>query len=208
MLATREQLQTFEKDLGEHLLAQQAGILGPRPGLGDSLDRLIRWVPAGVEGSCEDAEHLEYEADTRNVELLRSSLGFTGATKGLTSPGIQKPTKADDIPLADDPRAVYRSCVMRLAYLVLERPDLQFAGKELARCTSAPVVWDTQQLRRCMRYLALRPRVVQSFRVQSVGGLVVFSVSDSDDVCGVPANLQEYVCTSSAVVSGAAIHCG
>ena len=59
VLATREQQQTFEKDLGEHLLVKKVGVLGPCPELGDSsevrcLNRLIRWVPAGVEGSCDE----------------------------------------------------------------------------------------------------------------------------------------------------------
>ena len=162
VLATREQQQTFEKDLGEHLLVKKVGVLGPCPELGDSsevrcLNRLIRWVPAGVEGSCEENEHLEYEADPRHVELLKSALNFTEATKGLTSPGIKKSTKTDYTPLTDEPRAVYRSCVMRLAYLALDRPDLQFASKELARCMQAPGVWDMQQLKRCVRYLVHRP---------------------------------------------------
>ena len=90
VLATRELQQTFEKDLGGHLLVK-VGVLGPCPELGDSsevrcLNQLIRWVPAGVEGSCEEVEHLEYEADPRHVELFKSALNFTEATRGLTSP--------------------------------------------------------------------------------------------------------------------------
>ena len=137
---------------------KKVGVLGPCPELGDSsgvrcLSRLIPWVPAGVEGTQEEAEHLEYEADPRHVELLKSALNFTEATEGLTSPGIKKSTKTDDNPLTDEPRAVNRSCVMRLAYLALDRPGLQFASKELARCMLAPEVWDMQQLKRCVRYV-------------------------------------------------------
>ena len=67
---------------------------------------------------------------------------------------------------------------MRLAYLALDRPDLQLASKELARCMQAPGVWDMQQLKRCVRYFVHRPRVVQSLRMLSAGELVVFSDSE------------------------------
>ena len=79
VLATRSQQKAFERDLGQHLLVKRVGVLGPCPERGDSddvrcLSRLIRWVRAGHADSCEQREHLEYEADPRHLELLRTAL--------------------------------------------------------------------------------------------------------------------------------------
>ena len=43
-----------------------------------------------------------------------------------------------DVPLGSQRASLYRSLVMRIAYVAQDRGDLQFASKELARGMSSP----------------------------------------------------------------------
>ena len=86
---------------------------------------------------------------------------------------------ASERKLTEKERYEYRSATMRLAYLAHDRPDLQFASKELARAMQTPTEWDQSQLKRVVRYLAGAPRLVQRFESQSAPSHVtVFSDSD------------------------------
>ena len=53
---------------------------------------------------------------------------------------------------------------MRLNYLAQDRPDIQFACKELAKGMSSPTEGDWQKLKRLGRYLIGNPRVVFNFK--------------------------------------------
>ena len=61
---------------------------------------------------------------------------------------------------------IYRSLVMRAAYLSLDRGDLCEAVKTLARSTSVPDEDSWARLKRLGRYLLGKPRVVQEFKPQ------------------------------------------
>ena len=50
-----------------------------------------------------------------------------------------------------------------LCYLALDRPDLQFPSKELARWMQAPTVGHLEALKRVARYLIGHGRVIQEF---------------------------------------------
>ena len=68
---------------------------------------------------------------------------------------------------------------MRLAYLALDRPELQFSSKELARSMQEPTRWDPEQLKRAVRFLIGAPRIVQKFEEQEMPKKVT-SCSDTD----------------------------
>ena len=68
---------------------------------------------------------------------------------------------------------------MRYAYLALDRPDLQFSAKELARAMQQPGHWDYEQLKRAGRYLLGARRLVQRFYAQGMPEHIVVN-SDSD----------------------------
>ena len=55
---------------------------------------------------------------------------------------------------------------MRINYLALDRPDIQYAGKELARGMSNPTVADVNRLKRLGRYLVGAQRVVLKYDFQ------------------------------------------
>ena len=115
---------------------KQVAILGLCLALGDVpdvriLNRLVRWVkpPYG-----SGAERLEYEADPRHEGLIVHQLGLSGSSKGVSTPGERSQPSVDfGTPSGRVEHVLYRSATMRLCSLALDRPDLQFPSKELAR---------------------------------------------------------------------------
>ena len=166
---------------------KQLAILGPSLALGDVpavriLNRLVRWVkpPYG-----SGAERLKREAVLRHAELLVHQLGLSRSSKGVSTPGERsKPSVDFGTPLGRDEHILNRSATMRLCCLVLDRPDLQFPSKELARWMQKPAVGDLEGLKRAARYLLRHGRLVKEFvrQFEEPQHLVVFT--DSDHVGG------------------------
>ena len=68
---------------------------------------------------------------------------------------------------------------MRMAYLGQDRPDIQFATKELARGMQAPDRWEQKSIKRAVRYLLGAGRVVQRYKQQDTPkGITVYTDSD------------------------------
>ena len=114
-----------------------------------------------------------------HVEILMSHMGVTHDSKGLGQPGAKREAGADETPLPSGEASLYKSATMRLAYLAQDRPDVQFASKELARYMQAPSRFDLQQLKRAVRYLKAVPRLAQRFPMQDVPERVT-TFTDSD----------------------------
>ena len=64
---------------------------------------------------------------------------------------------------------------MRLCYLALDRPDVQFPSKELARWMQAPTIGNLEAVKRLARYLIGYGRLRQ---VEERSHFVVFTDSD------------------------------
>ena len=62
----------------------------------------------------------------------------------------------------------YRGIAARINYLSLDRPDIQYAAKNISRFMSAPTDHDWNSIKRLARYLIGSTRAVQTFRWQSV----------------------------------------
>ena len=60
----------------------------------------------------------------------------------------------------------YRALTARLNYLAMDRPDIQFATKEVARHMANPTTGNWLLMKRLGRYLKGSPRLVQMFRWQ------------------------------------------
>jgi hypothetical protein len=72
-----------------------------------------------------------------------------------------------DSPLLEKAEAsVFRGMVARANYLALDRPDIQFSVKEIARRMAKPRMIDWQLLKRLARYLVTAPRCVCHFSWQ------------------------------------------
>ncbi len=61
----------------------------------------------------------------------------------------------------------YRAISARANYLAIDRPDIQYAVKEICRSMGAPCTEDWNKLKRLARYLIGRPRLVQQFIYQN-----------------------------------------
>lgn len=97
---------------------------------GKVLNRILRVTPEGWE----------YEADQRHGEFIVQALGLEGA-KGVTSPGEEAKAwlELEDAKLLDTTKASeYRALEARANYLASDRPDIQYAVKEICRTMSQP----------------------------------------------------------------------
>ena len=171
LLADRSTQAWFLKAMNEHMLTKHTGTSGPRKDLGDiqeirCLNRLIRWVQPAFKGQSD--QYIEWESDPRHIEILLAALGLAESSKALSSPGVKMPKGVNETPLTQEDRELYRSCTMRLAYLALDRPELQYPSKELARSMQQPTKWDMEQLKRAARFLIGAGRLVQRFHTQEM----------------------------------------
>eukprot|EP00972_Heterocapsa_arctica_P000583 85635-Heterocapsa_arctica.AAC.1 len=60
-------------------------------------------------------------------------MGLTGSSKSSSSLDAKQPKGDDETVLNDDEREKYQSNTMRQIYLGLDKPEMQYDGKEL-RC--------------------------------------------------------------------------
>ena len=109
----------------------------------------------------------EYECDQRHVEIILEHLRLTEA-KPLGTPGVEDTTAKNseddaEIPLSAPEASLYRAVVARANYISQDRPDLQYAVKELCRRISDPREASMMKLKRLGRYLKGQPRVVSLF---------------------------------------------
>ena len=128
---------------------------------------LNRVVRANEEG-------WEYECDQRHVEIMLEQLGLTQA-KPLGTPGVEETTDKKDggtevskSPILSNEKAsLYRAITARGNYVAQDRPDIQYAVKELCRRMSDPDEASWDKLVRLGRYLRGRPRAVSRFEWQT-----------------------------------------
>jgi hypothetical protein len=150
-------------------------MLGPEPSddkQATILGRILRW------GSTA----LTYEADPKHAELLIKGLGLE-----VDSAGVQMPCSVEHYALdgmesealSREESSMYRQLAARANYLAQDRPDLQFAVKELCREMSSPTARSWKRLKRVARYLLQYPVLSYEFERQC-GQPVVDVFVDSD----------------------------
>jgi len=76
-------------------------------------------------------------------------------------PGSADEPGEDEVPIEGGQCATFRSVVARANYLAHDRPDIQYAVKELCRKMSRPTRRDWHKLKKVCRYLRGRPRLIQ-----------------------------------------------
>ena len=134
------------------------------------LNRVIAWNEDGIT----------YEADQRHAEIVVRELGLEGA-KAVSTPGSRDDASkmssinvdsvygdcgfekdSEDL-LTGFEATKFRAITARLNYLAQDRPDIQYAVKEVARRMANPRRGDWLALKRVGRYLVGAPRAVQGF---------------------------------------------
>ena len=123
------------------------------------LNRVIRWGEHGIE----------YEADPRQTEKLVAECGMLD-TNSVATPGVGASFEQTehDKDLPSDLHTAFRGAAARANYLAADRPDCQFAAKEICRWMSKPTQAAWQALKRFCRYLVGLPRVILHFKRQEV----------------------------------------
>ena len=119
---------------------------------GKILNRILRVGPEGWE----------LEADQRHGELIAKEMGLD-KSKGLSTSAVDEPLGEEDLELNDWWLKNYRSLAARANYLALDRPDIQFAVKELCRSMAKPMESSRRKLVRVAKYLLHRPRLVMKY---------------------------------------------
>ena len=110
------------------------------------------------EAEEDERERVEYEADPWHAETLFVQCGLMAKSKGVATACLEiEPTGANMEKISERASEGYRSACMRLGYLALDRPDLQYAAKECARGMSEPITRDGERLKRAVRYLKGHP---------------------------------------------------
>ena len=122
------------------------------------LNRVLTWTPDGIQ----------YEADQRHAELIVQQQNLGGA-KAVSTPGeeVKPHEKEDNAEVLNQKDAhEYRGLAARANYLAMDRPDIQYAVKEICRSMAVPTVGAKKNMKSLGRYLVGRPRVVPKYRWQ------------------------------------------
>ena len=168
----KNQLDWYEAELEKHYELRKGARIGPGPTDDKEatvLNRIVRWGPEGVE----------YEADPRQCEKLIEGAGLEGANS-VATPGIKTlPWQIEnDKPLPDNEFTKFRNLAARANYLAADRPDVQYAAKEVCRSMAAPTELSMQALKRLVRYLIGHPRMIFDFKFQEAERLDCYSDTD------------------------------
>ena len=149
---------------------------GPQEGKeGRDLNRIVRWEPEG----------LTYEADPGHQEKLIQELGpeDTGdgpAVKSVSTPCIKTSVEqlSEGKPLPESKVSHFRGLAAKANYLAADRPDLQYASKEVCRWMQNPMESSVTGLKRIARYLIGRPRMLFKYPWQEAFGGDVHADTD------------------------------
>ena len=129
------------------------GILGP-PGFSGTtssiviLNRIVTWHESGIS----------WEPDPRHADIIVKTLSPTGGKRNITTQCIrvkiaEHPEGEEHEHQPHEEAKVFGSLAMRVIYLGQDRPDLQFACRELAKGMSQPQSHHWIALKRLARYL-------------------------------------------------------
>ena len=180
VLSDEEGITAMEKQLGERYDYKCTGRLGPDEGDGEEctfLNRVIRYTGPATSPT------IEVEADQRHVEVVLESLGLNAANS-VSTPAVKQTVQEVEAEqgmpaLAPGQATVFRSNLMRIAYIGQDRPDVAETVKCLSRRMVAPNAADFQRLKRLARFLAGCPRLVLVFKPQILQTRLTVEV-DSD----------------------------
>jgi hypothetical protein len=151
--------------------------LGPEKSMEQEIQVLNRTLGWGKNG-------ITYEADQRHAEIVVIREMNLKKGNAVATPGV--PEAVDEAnrrlysPELDRAEAArYRGLAARINYLSLDRPDIQYAAKNIRRYMSLPRDHDWNSAKRLARYLIGATRAVQTFKWQVRQSLVTTFV-DSD----------------------------
>ena len=158
VVARRKQLQTFGKIFEKRFDVKQTGHIG--------LSVLNRAIKIDVLN-----DELTLEAETKLVEDALETMKLIGA-KGVDSPRVRK-NEDQTIQIESSEKftsvesTLYRSSVMKLAYVAQDRIDIAEAVTCLTRHMKEPRSAIMQELKRLGRYLVMNRRCLLTYARQT-----------------------------------------
>ncbi len=166
------ELDWYKAELQKVYQLKESARLGPGPQddkEASMLHRIIRWTEEG----------LEYEADPRLHEQVVQDLGLKGC-KGVGTPGVKQSYEQieGDEELKRQQERPYRAIAARMNYLAADRPDVQYAAKEICRWMSCPTEAGLVAMKRLGRYLSQQTRLVFHYEWQTADHLDCYSDTD------------------------------
>ena len=178
VVARQKQLQTFGKSLRNGFEMKQTGHIGFSANDKEELKILNRRVKNDVLNG-----EPTVEADTKLVENALESMKLNGA-KGVDSPRVRRTEERtaqieSSEKLTSAESTLYRSLVMKLAYVAQDRVDIAEAVKCLTRHMKEPRSGHMQELKRLGRYLVKNRRCVLTYARQMSDAMLQVHV-DSD----------------------------
>ena len=136
----------------------------PKAQEGQVLNRVIRRTGRGWE----------LETDLRHAELVVQQMGFLDGKTAMT-PSVDVPETSvidedehEEEALAPEQATMYRAIGVRCNYLQHDRPDIQYATKEVCRRRAKPTPTASELLKRIGRYLKGMPRLVWHYDWQTL----------------------------------------
>ena len=169
LFGRRDELDWFRTEMLKTFAIKVKARIGP----GDTSEQATRILNRIVEYS---DNVLMYEADQRHAEIVIEGMRLTEESKTVVTPGMNGPTQPGKTTLSD---SQYRMLAARCNYLSQDRPDIQYATKEVCRKMSAPDEAAWGKLKRIARYLKGEKRVCYQYcRQQLPNEVVVYSDTD------------------------------
>ena len=177
VVARQKQLHTFGKFLGKRFEVKQTGHIGFGVNDKKKLKILNRTIKNYV------LNEMTMEADTKLVENALEIMKLKGA-KGVDSPRVRRteePTAQieNSEKLTSAESTLFRSLVMKLAYVAQDRVDIAEAVKCLTRNMKEPRSGHMQELKRLGRYPVKNRRCVLTYARQTSDATLQVHV-DSD----------------------------
>jgi hypothetical protein len=161
---SEEQLNWFRKEISNRTDVKFRARLGDD----DKDDKSVRILNRVVEWT----KGIRYEADQRHGEVVVREAGLLEGSRSVSTPGVKELKEAAEGFSASS----YRSVAARSNYLAQDRPDIQYAAKEVCRSMSDPKREDWLLVKRLSRYLLGSGRLVARFDRPS--NIVVWTDSD------------------------------
>ena len=158
VVARQKQLQTFGKILEKRFEVKQTGNIGFDVNDEKELKILNRTINIDVLN-----DEMTLEADTKLVGNALESMKLNGA-KGVDSPRVRRIKEQtaqieNSEKLTSVESTLYRSLVMKLAYVAQDRVDIAEAVKCLTRHMKEPRSGHMQELKRLGRYLVKKQKM-------------------------------------------------
>ena len=159
-MARRKQLQIFGKVLEKRFEVKQTGHIEFSASDAKELKILNRRIKIDALN-----DEMTLEADTKLVEGVLESMKLTGAN-GVDSPRVVRRNEEQTAQIENSKKltsaelTLYRSFVMKLAYVAQDRVDIAEAVKCLTRHMKEPRSGHMQELKRLGRYLVKNRRCV------------------------------------------------